>query len=103
MNSYDKLRVHNQIVLLERINKTHFERFVKNEIRNLLSDPVNSMNISKLKSCNNILGISPNHEFVKKIKCTNSFCHCLCTYLDTYVPFSKRVGCARSYVNMLLA
>ena len=44
MNSYDKLRVCNPIVLPERINKTHFERFVKNEIRNSLSD-----NISELK------------------------------------------------------
>ena len=46
MNSYEKLWVRNQIVLPERINKTYFERFVKNEIRNSLSDPVNSMNIS---------------------------------------------------------
>ena len=46
---YDKILVCNPIVLPERINKTHFERFVKNEIRNSLSDPVNSMNISELK------------------------------------------------------
>ena len=43
MNSYDKLRICNLIVLPERINKTHFERFVKNEIRNSLSDNISEL------------------------------------------------------------